>query len=80
MAKMADNLYDADVYCPFYKGTEHKQVIRCEGPVSGTALRLGFAGKNKRAEYQAKYCNTAECAHCLIYRCMILKYEEEGTC
>ena len=72
-----DNLFNADVYCPFYKGTEHQQVIRCEGPVNNTALRLGFAGKNKCSEYREQYCNTKHCEKCRVYRCIMLKYEEE---
>ena len=71
-----DNLSDAEVYCPFYKGTEHRQVIRCEGPVENTALRLGFAGKNKCQQYREKYCNTKACEQCRIYKCVMMKYED----
>lgn len=77
MAKQLDNMASADVYCPFYKGTEHQQVIRCEGPVEKTALRFGFAGKKKCQQYMEQYCNTKECEQCRIYKCVMMKYEEE---
>ena len=72
-----ENLYDKKVFCPFYKGTEHSQVIRCEGPIAGTNVRLGFAGKKKFAAYLETYCSTTECRQCRIYRCAMEKYEEE---
>lgn len=77
MAKKVDNQASADAYCPFYKGTEHQQVIRCEGPVENTALRFGFAGKRKCIQYLERYCNTKECEKCRIYQCVMMKYEEE---
>lgn len=78
MAKKLDNLASVDVYCPFFKGTEHQQVIRCEGPVDKTALRFGFAGKKKCLQYMETYCNTKECEKCRIYQCVMMKYEEES--
>ena len=72
-----DNLFDKRVYCPFFKGTEHSQLIRCEGPIPGTTLRVGFTGKAKCAKYMQQYCITRECVKCRVYQCANAKYEEE---
>ena len=77
MATKLDNISSADVFCPFYRGTEHQQVIRCEGPVEKTALRFGFAGKRRCQQYMELYCNTRDCEKCRIYQCVMMKYEEE---
>ena len=71
------NVYDKRIFCPFYKGTEHSQVIRCEGPIPYSTVRLGFTGKKRFAAYLARYCSTRECERCLIYQAAQAKYEEE---
>lgn len=72
-----DNRYDKYVFCPFYKGTENRQVIRCEGPVNGTVVRLGFSRKAKFQEYMEEYCYTKKCWECRIYEAADAKYGEE---
>ena len=72
------NVYDKRAYCPFWKGTEHSQVIRCEGPVAGTIVRIGFPGKKKFAAYLDAYCTSQACEKCRMYQCAMRKYEEEG--
>ena len=69
--------FDGDIYCPFFKGTEASQVIRCESPIPETVLRLGFTGKKKCAEYRETYCSSKDCERCQIHRCLMAKYEEE---
>jgi len=71
------NIYDKGIYCPFYKGTEKSQVIRCEGPIARTIIRVGFPGKTKFKEYLAEYCQTRKCEFCRVYQCANAKYEEE---
>ena len=71
-----DNSSDTDVFCPFYKGTENQQVIRCEGPYDQTAVRIGFAGKKKCKSFMDRYCNTKYCEECRMYRCIMTKYSD----
>lgn len=71
-----DNSSNADAFCPFWKGTENQQVIRCEGPYDQTAVRIGFAGKKKCRVFMERYCFTEQCEECRMYRCIMAKYDE----
>ena len=77
MSKKLDNRYDKNVFCPFYKGTEGGQTIRCESPITGTVIRLGFSRRSKCKEYIENFCYEKTCAGCPIYQCTNAKYEEE---
>lgn len=77
MGQRSEALFDRDIYCPFYKGTEGGRVIKCEGPYPNTALRLTLSGKRKFDQYRDRYCNTRYCEKCRVYRCIMMKYEEE---
>lgn len=77
MGKTLDNLYDKNVFCPFYKGTENKQVIKCEGPIKGTTVRLSFSRKDRMDEYMETYCYEKKCWECRIYEAADAKYGEE---
>ena len=72
-----DNLYDRDVFCPFYKGTERDRTIKCEGPYDRTVVRMTLNGKRRFDAHRHAYCNSRECEKCRIYQCVMKKYEEE---
>ncbi len=71
-----DHIFDKIVFCPFYRATEHQQVIRCEGPVDGTSLRLSFSGKKRCREYVEQYCAKKACEQCTIYKIAQAKYND----
>lgn len=70
----SDNLYDREVFCPFYKGTR-KYTIICEGPYKGTTFHLVLRGKERMLMHLQIYCCGKGCEKCLVYRAANHKYE-----
>lgn len=64
------------VKCPFFHKDDKSSIV-CEGCEENSSVRQTFANKEKRQQWQKKYCNdTHSCCNCPVYQIANEKYEE----
>lgn len=73
---MATNWYDHYAKCPYFKGTDSKLQIRCQGVADSSDLSWKFRRKDDLLIQLKTFC-CDKYEYCEVYRMLESIYEEE---